>query len=1606
MNQAKHLFTLFFVTILLCVSTNTQAQQFVDLTIEIESVEHDFQCCTDGAGVGCGTIWPGIPLWDRPEPRWIFNQKIASNPTFGPDILLNPNTLGLDTNCDANTTISLNNVSGFNQVIGSYTGICENTFDVQIQSWEDDSGSDNEYDDGSVFGINPDDNPAGPEVFSIDFSTYTPGQNHVVSLVQAQNGYVTNVRFQWNVSATQYPAPVVDNTTPAICNGGTADVTVLSPLSASNNEFEWYFDAALTQPHPDSPSSSITISSAPISIWVVEVGVDGCKGNATQIDATVAPPPAAPSAPDVSTCPNGVAVVTATPTIPGNTVIWFVDAAGTIDVSANYSYTTGAISPPSQTFYVAEVDVNTGCQSAIIPVVVTTDLVVPPPTAIDYAVCQGETTQLNATSNSGLDGTLVWYGNAALTNTVFIGSPFTPDPFDTPGTYTFWVVEEFTNCQSDPVEVDVVVNPLPLTPLTSDETICAGQTATLTASGAGGDMFWYSDAAGLAQLNTIASATYTTPILFSNTTYYVGEMSADGCLSELSPVDVEVLPLPSQPSASSVTVCEGEDATLSASIGETDGMITWYLDDGSQAQQDMVLPATSSFTVTTPPVGNNVYYVTYTDTDGCESALTTVTITVIATPAAPTSIADLTVCEGSAVTINAGVGTFNWYLDAADISPYSSGQSFTSPTVLTSTTSFYVSEIINGCESELDEVVVTVQPALPAPSISSNSPVCLGDDLMLTSLDPTNPNYTYTWTGPNGFSSNLENPTFTTTSASLNSGTYTLMVEDANGCTASSTTIVEVLSTPQGAPLFSNSAVCEGETIELTTSAVAGATYTWTGPGITGGVEQNMSNTYSIPNAQASFSGTYQVSVSTGSGCDPLPSTTTVQVDPLPATPVPTIPTIIACEGDNIVLSATGTGTLNYTLGGSPVSPIVGTSLIAGSYTYEVTASIGDCESAPAIISVIINPQPDSPVTTDITVCEGEPVVLMAASNNLIVWSEDAAGTVIITDPNLGALPQGSYTYYAWASDGGACLSEPSALVVMVSEGLTDAPTPTPANIVACEGENVVLSATGTGAGTLNYALAGSPVSPIVGTALAPGTYIYTVTESVGDCVSPPATITVTIDAQPDSPTTTDINVCEGESILLTAVSSNTIVWSEDAAGTMIVVDPNIGALSEGTYVYYAWSSDGTCLSEPSPLTVTVGGNSYGTPTVTDIVVCDGEPVVLAATAVSGGSINFYDVTGALVSPNLGTSLGVGTYTYTVTEGDDNCESLVPATLSVTVQGNPSIGGITNNGPVCEGETINIDVSSTTPSSGVDYFWTGPNGENLGTDENLTIPNAIKGNHQGLYTLVIVDQNTGCESAPMSTYVEVNTTPDGLVASNSGAVCVGGTVTLTSTGIFGATYEWTNGAGTVIATTQNHTLENVTAADGGSYFLTISLGDCVSATLETVVSVNEGAAVSAGEDIEIAQGESAQLLGTGALSYSWSPGDYLSNPSAANPIFSGAPIGVYTYTLTGYGANSCSGTDEVTVTVIPNTDIEVVDLFTPNNDGVNDTWTITYLENLKDGYTLRVYARGGIQIMETTNYNNDWDGTLDGKDVPDGTYWYVITGGDGAEYKGAVTLKR
>jgi gliding motility-associated-like protein len=124
-----------------------------------------------------------------------------------------------------------------------------------------------------------------------------------------------------------------------------------------------------------------------------------------------------------------------------------------------------------------------------------------------------------------------------------------------------------------------------------------------------------------------------------------------------------------------------------------------------------------------------------------------------------------------------------------------------------------------------------------------------------------------------------------------------------------------------------------------------------------------------------------------------------------------------------------------------------------------------------------------------------------------------------------------------------------------------------------------------------------------------------------------------------------------------------------------------------------------------------------------------------------------------------------------------------------------------------------------------------------------------------------------------------------------------------------------------------------------------------------------------------------------ALTYLWKPSNYLNANNILKPtiVFPQQNI-VYNLSVTGRGA--CTSTDSIAITVLkmpkpPNT-------FTPNGDGINDTWDIIYLDQYP-GCVVEVYNTQGQLVFRTEQgYTKKWDGTFKGSVLPAGTYYYVI----------------
>ncbi len=161
-------------------------------------------------------------------------------------------------------------------------------------------------------------------------------------------------------------------------------------------------------------------------------------------------------------------------------------------------------------------------------------------------------------------------------------------------------------------------------------------------------------------------------------------------------------------------------------------------------------------------------------------------------------------------------------------------------------------------------------------------------------------------------------------------------------------------------------------------------------------------------------------------------------------------------------------------------------------------------------------------------------------------------------------------------------------------------------------------------------------------------------------------------------------------------------------------------------------------------------------------------------------------------------------------------------------------------------------------------------------------------------------------------------------------------------------------------------------------------------SVQQTVQVYPTPIANAGPDKFVLEGGQATLTPTIItnipVSYSWSPTLFLSNPEIASAIVM-MPTEDITYTLTVTSDKGCYTTDDVFVKllktpVIPN-------IFSPNGDGINDRWEIPYLESYP-GCTVQIYNRYGQLIYRLVNYTTPWDGKINGKDAPVGTYYYII----------------
>lgn len=309
-----------------------------------------------------------------------------------------------------------------------------------------------------------------------------------------------------------------------------------------------------------------------------------------------------------------------------------------------------------------------------------------------------------------------------------------------------------------------------------------------------------------------------------------------------------------------------------------------------------------------------------------------------------------------------------------------------------------------------------------APILTPVAGLCEGDSIQL--LAAAVPGATYAWTGPNNFTSALQNPLITN-AVTGHSGNYTLVVT-VNGCSSPASTVaVQVGATPDAGADNSISVCNDGQAINLADllSATADTNGVWTDTSASGAL------TGSTFAAAGVVAGTYQFTY-TASGCGPDDTAIiTVELKDRPGAPV-VANVAPLCEGLDIQLSADAVPGATYAWTGpngfasTQQNPFIGGAALANAGAYSLTVTVNGCESPVATVAVVVNPVPQFTLDGNTAICEGQSTEISILPGNFN--TNDAGYTYTwyvhgVIDPTLTS----------WAIE----ISEPGDYEVEVDNG-------------------------------------------------------------------------------------------------------------------------------------------------------------------------------------------------------------------------------------------------------------------------------------------------------------------------------------------------------------------------------------------------------------------------------------------------------------------------------------------------------------------------------------------------------------------------------------------
>jgi large repetitive protein len=664
--------------------------------------------------------------------------------------------------------------------------------------------------------------------------------------------------------------------------------------------------------------------------------------------------------------------LTATVTTVGNTLVWYTVPVGGVGSATAPLPSTAALG--STTYYVSQ---KAGlCEGPRTPIVVTIVVnTTPLPVVITpVAYCQ------NAVATTLVSNATAIAGASLLWHTVPSGGTGTTVP-PTPstalaGSTTYYVSQLIGTCESLRVPIVVVVTALsPVPTVTTPVNYCVGSTSVaLTAVGT--NLLWYTASTGGAGSATAPIPNTSTA---STITYFVTQTNASGCASPRVPILVNVFSNPSIPTiVTPVVYCQGVIPVALTAVGTN---LTWHTVPigGPAGSATAPTPSTGS-------VGNTIYYV-QANNGTCFSPRAAITVTVNATPLAPSVISPVIYCQGVTPIPLFATGTnLTWYT----VPPTTGSPIAPTPNTTNIGNTFYeVSSTLGTCEGPKASILVAVNPTPVAPTVVTPVTYCQS----ATAVPLTAIGIGIKWYNvPSGGVGSTTAPTPSTGSG----GSTTYYVSSTQGnCEGPRAAITVIVTATPAPPSVTTPVVyCQGATSIALTATGTSIIY-YSSP--TGGVG---STTAPIPSTANVGSTNYYVTQSTsGVVCESPRALIVVTVNAKPLAPTVVSP-VPYCQTVNAIpltaSVATGNTLLWYTtptgVPGSTSAPIPSTSSV-GSTTYYVSQTTAlACEG------------PRSPITVNVT-----PVLTVFAGNDTIM----ARGNTIQLNGQSTGVPNATYLWTA-----------------------------------------------------------------------------------------------------------------------------------------------------------------------------------------------------------------------------------------------------------------------------------------------------------------------------------------------------------------------------------------------------------------------------------------------------------------------------------------------------------------------------------------------------------------------------------------------------------------